>query len=65
MAQKLSSYDKIMASYTHCSASRMDCERGFSKQNIIKNIKKPRLGLDTLHALMGIFLNDLELSNVD
>jgi hypothetical protein len=46
-------------------ASTVDCERGFSKQNIIKDIRKSRLGLDTLDALMRISLNGPELSNVD
>lgn len=46
-------------------ASTVDCERGFSKQNIIKDIRKLRLGLDTLDALMRISLNGPELSNVD
>ena len=46
-------------------ASIVDCERGFSKQNIIKDIKKSRLGLDTLDALMRISLKGPELSNVD
>ena len=45
--------------------STVDCERGFSKQNIIKDIKKSRLGLDTLDALMKISLNGPKLSNVD
>jgi hypothetical protein len=46
-------------------ASTVDCERGFSKQNIIKDIQKSRLGLDTLDALMRISLNGPELYNVD
>ena len=46
-------------------ASTVDCERGFSKQNIIKDIQKSRLGLDTLDALMRISLNELELYVVD
>ena len=46
-------------------ASTVDCERGFSKQNIIKDIRKSRLGLDTLDALMRISLNGPELSIVD
>jgi hypothetical protein len=46
-------------------ASTVDCERGFSKQNIIKDIRKSRLGLDTLDALMRISLNGPELSDVD
>ena len=45
--------------------STVDCERGFSKQNIIKDIRKSKLGLDTLDALMRISLNGPELSNVD
>ena len=46
-------------------ASTVDCERGFSKQNIIKDIRKSRLGLDTLDALMRISLNGPQLSIVD
>jgi hypothetical protein len=46
-------------------ASTVDCERGLSKQNIIKDIRKAKLGLDTLDALMRIYLNGHELSNVD
>ena len=46
-------------------ASTLDCERGFSKQNIIKDIRKSKLGLDTLDALMRISLNGPELSVVD
>lgn len=46
-------------------ASTVDCERGFSKQNIIKDIRKSRLGLDTLDALMRVSLNGPESSNVD
>ena len=38
-------------------ASIVDRERGLSKQSIIKDIKKSRLGLDTLDALMRIYLN--------
>jgi len=37
--------------------STMDCERGFSKQNIIKDIRKSKLGLDTIDALIRIYLN--------
>ena len=46
-------------------ASIVDCERGFSKQNIVKDIRKSKLGLDTLDALMRISLNGPELSIVD
>jgi len=46
-------------------ASTVDCERGLSKQNIIKDIRKAKLGLDTLDALMRISLNGSGLSNVD
>ena len=46
-------------------ASIVDCESGFSKQNIIKDIRKSRLGLDTLDALMRVSLNEPESSNVD
>ena len=46
-------------------ASTVDCKRGFSKQNIIKDIRKSRLGLDTLDALLRISLNGPELSTID
>lgn len=37
----------------------------FFKKNIIKDIRKSRLGLDTLDALMRISLNEPESFNVD
>ena len=43
----------------------MDYAREFFKQNIIKDIIKSRLGLDTLDALMIISLNGPKLANVD
>ena len=46
-------------------ASTLDCERGFSKQNIIKDIRKSKLGLYTLDAPIIISLNGPELSVVD
>jgi len=39
--------------------------REFFKQNIIKDIRKSRLGLDTLDALMRIYLNGPKLLNID
>ena len=56
---------KLWQAFLTIPASIVDCERGFSKQNIIKDIRKSRLGLDTLDALMKISLNVLESSNVD
>ena len=35
-------------------ASIVACERGFSRQNIIKDIRKTKLSLDTLDALMRV-----------
>ena len=46
-------------------ASTVDCERVFSKQNIINDIKKLWLGLGTLDALMRISLNEPKLCNVN
>ncbi|XP_059070451.1 uncharacterized protein LOC131860102 [Cryptomeria japonica] len=41
-------------------ASTVDCERGFSKQNIIKDVRKSKLALDTLDALMRVVLTEFK-----
>ncbi|XP_057813067.2 uncharacterized protein LOC131027099 [Cryptomeria japonica] len=46
-------------------ASTVDCERGFSKQNIIKDVRKSKLALDTLDALMRVSLNRSKINDVN
>lgn len=40
-------------------------ERGFSRKNLIKDIKRSKLSLDTLDALMRVSLNGPNLFEVD
>ena len=44
--------------------STTTCERGFSRQNIIKNDIRNGLSLETLDALMFISLNAQDTSNI-
>ena len=41
--------------------SSVDCERGFSKQNLIKTNIRNQLNNDTLHMLMMVELHDVNL----
>ena len=54
-----------MASCSYYSCKYFDCERGFSKRNIIKDVRKSNLGLDTLDALMRVSLNRWEINDVN
>ena len=45
---------KLWKSALTILASTLDCERGYSRQIITEDIRKSRLGLDTLDALMRI-----------
>ena len=46
-------------------ASTVACERGFSKQNVIKGIRRTRLSINTLDALMHVSLIGPNISEVD
>ena len=46
-------------------ASTVACERGFSKQNVIKDIRRTRLSINTLDALMRVSLTGPDISEVD
>ena len=41
------------------------CERGFSRQNIIKDVRRTKLSLTTLDALMRVSITGLESSMVE
>ena len=43
----------------------MECERGFSKQNLIKTDLRNNLNNETLHLLMMIGLDDIDLLEFD
>ena len=43
----------------------MACERGFSRQNIIKDVRRTKLSLATLDALMRVSIIGLESSMVE
>lgn len=60
MAQNYPNMMKLWQVILTIPTSIMDCESGFSKQKIIKDIKKSRIGLDTLDVLMKISLNGPE-----
>ena len=46
-------------------ASTVACERGFSRQNIIKDVRRTKLSLATLDALMRVSLTRLDSSMVE
>jgi len=46
-------------------ASTVACERGFSRQNIIKDVRRTKLSLATLDALMRVSLTGLDSSMVE
>ena len=43
----------------------MACEREFSRQNIIKDIRRTKLSLDTLDALMRVSLTGIDSMMVE
>ena len=45
--------------------SSVECERGFSKQNIIKSDLRNRLSNNTLHLLLLISLYDIQIQDFD
>jgi hypothetical protein len=45
--------------------STVACERGFSKQNMIKDIRRTRLSINTLDALMRISLIGPHISEME
>ena len=46
-------------------ASTVACERGFSRQNIIKDVRRTKLSLVALDALMRVSLTWLDSSMVE
>ena len=46
-------------------ASTVACERGFSRQNIIKDIRRTKLSLDTLDDLMRVSLTGIDSAMVE
>ena len=47
------------------SFSSAECKRGFSKQNIIKSNLRNRLSNNTLHLLLLISLDDIQIQDFD
>ena len=45
--------------------SSVECERGFSKQNIIKTDHRNRLSNNTLHLLLLVSLDDIQIEDFD
>jgi hypothetical protein len=45
--------------------STATCERGFSKQNLIKNHLRTRLKLETLDAMMCISCANISVENIN
>ena len=55
-----SNMSKLWKEVLTIPASTMARERGFSRQNIIKDIRRTKLSLDTLYALMRVSLKGID-----
>ena len=56
---------KLMAISMVLPVSSVECERGFSKQNIIKTQLRCRLTIESLEQLMRVSLNGPRLEELD
>ena len=56
---------KLWQSILVIPANSVACERGFSKQNVIKDIRRTKLSINTLDALMRVSLIGPDVSKVE
>ena len=56
---------KLWQAILSIPTSTVACERGFSRQNIIKSIRRTKLSLDTLYALMRVSLKGIDSAMVE
>ena len=55
---------KLLQATLIIPSSMVSCETGFSKQNLIKEIKRNRLNVENLDSLMQVSLNGPQIDQM-